>query len=187
MAIVGEDECRSYIRTFMYLNCHTSLSFKYGTLSVAELFAEAVRCGVRKIALTEINNTASYIEMLRLCEESRSLNDKVSADALRYDLEIAVGVEFRHEHELLYVAIAKNNQGFEELNRFLSHHNASAKPFPRRAPRFDHVAIIYTFKSAEPETLLRTNLLELPCLRLTSSRSSKATMSSAASSSCYSR
>ena len=108
----------------MYLNCHTSLSFKCGTLSVPELFAEAVRCGVHKLVLTEINNTASYIEMLRLCEQNRAREDgknKFGEDA--YDLEVALGIEFRAGNELLYVGIARNNNGFEELNRFHSHHN----------------------------------------------------------------
>jgi len=43
----------------MYLNCHTGFSFKYGTLTIKELFDEARRCGVHKLVLTEINNTAS--------------------------------------------------------------------------------------------------------------------------------
>jgi DNA polymerase III alpha subunit len=40
----------------VYLNCHTGLSFKYGTLPSKALFNEAKRCGVHKLALTEINN-----------------------------------------------------------------------------------------------------------------------------------
>ena len=54
----------------MYLNCHTAFSFKYGTLQVHDLFNEARRCDVHKLVLTEINNTSSYIEMLRLCAEN---------------------------------------------------------------------------------------------------------------------
>ena len=50
----------------MYLNTHTAFSFKYGTLTVQQLFDEAKRCGVHKLMLTEINNTASYIELLRV-------------------------------------------------------------------------------------------------------------------------
>jgi DNA-directed DNA polymerase III PolC len=138
----------------MYLNCHTSLSFKYGTLSVTELFAEAVRCGIHKLVLTEINNTASYIEMMRLCEQSAPAQDgknKFGQDA--YDLQIVLGIDFRREREFLYVGIAKNNAGFEELNRFLSHHNATGKALPKRAPVFENVFIVYPFKSVEPDTL----------------------------------
>jgi DNA-directed DNA polymerase III PolC len=144
----------------MYLNCHTSLSFKYGTLSVTELFAEAVRCGIHKLVLTEINNTASYIEMLRLCEQSVPTQDgknKFGKDA--YDLQIVLGIDFRREREFLYVGIAKNNVGFEELNRFLSHHNATGKALPKRAPVFENAFIVYPFKSVEPDTLQENEFL----------------------------
>lgn len=135
----------------MFLNCHTAFSFKYGTLPVESLYQEAKRYGVRKLAITEINNTASYIEMLRYCMEQNADN------ALKGDpfaLEIVVGVEFRKGDELLYITLAKNNEGFEEINRFLSFHNMQRKDFPMRAPRFDHVFVIYPFKQIGPEVLL---------------------------------
>jgi DNA polymerase-3 subunit alpha len=128
----------------MFLNCHTAFSFKYGTLQVQHLFDEAQRCGVHKIVLTEINNTASYIEMLRICNKHKGLG---------YNLDIAVGIEFRRENELYYIAIARNNTGFEEINRFLSRHHIEDKPIPRKAPVFDHAVVIYPFKKIEPEYL----------------------------------
>jgi len=138
----------------MYLNCHTAFSFKYGTLQVNDLFNEARRCGVHKLVLTEINNTASYIEMLRLCAENAAHEcNQTLYGREAYALEIAVGIEFRKQDELLYIAIAKNNAGFEEVNRFLSHHNLENKPLPNRAPHFENVFIIYPFKKVEPESL----------------------------------
>ena len=138
----------------MYINCHTAYSFKYGTMPVQELFDEAKRCGVHKLVLTEINNTASYIEMLRLCEKNRPHeNNRTRFGEEPYILDIAVGVEFRQDHELLYIAIAKNNKGFEALNRFLSFHSREGKPFPPRAPEFPHVIIIYPYPKIEPERL----------------------------------
>jgi DNA-directed DNA polymerase III PolC len=138
----------------MHLNCHTSLSFKYGTLSAEALFNEAKRCGLRKIALTEINNTASYIEMLRLCEQNRTQPDgKNKAGEEPHDLALAVGVEFRRAHELLFVAIARNNHGLEEINRFLSFHSGAGRTIPTKAPAFDDVFIIYPFQKVEPEHL----------------------------------
>lgn len=138
----------------MYLNCHTSLSFKYGTLSVPELFAEAERCGVHKLVITEINNTASYIEMLRLCEERRIVgNGQNKFGGPGFDLEVAVGIEFRRDNQLLYVGIAENNDGLEELNRFLSHHNAVAKPLPDRPNVFNHACIIFPYRKIDPDTL----------------------------------
>ena len=129
----------------MFLNCHTSFSFKFGTLSPQNLFNEARRCGVRKLVLTEINNTSSYIEMVRLCEENKA----------EYELEIALGIEFRKGNKLLYIALAQNNKGFEEINRFLSYHNTENIPLPDRAPELEHAFIIYPlFNAAE---LLRDN------------------------------
>ncbi|HEY8935757.1 MAG TPA: PHP domain-containing protein, partial [Cyclobacteriaceae bacterium] len=78
----------------MYLNCHTWFSFNYGSISPEELFDEAKRCGIHKLIITEINNTSSYVEMLRLCAEKKH----------EYELEIATGIEFRKENHLLYVA-----------------------------------------------------------------------------------
>lgn len=142
----------------MYFNCHTAFSFKYGTLQVDQLFAEAKRCGVHKLVLTEINNTASYIEMLRLCKE-RAPVDGTGLTAFgkeAYELEVALGVEFRKENQLLFIVIAQNNEGFEKINRFLSYHNAKGLPLPERAPEFEKVFVIYPFGKLEPE-LLRPN------------------------------
>ncbi|MGC1241365.1 MAG: DNA polymerase III subunit alpha [Chryseosolibacter sp.] len=138
----------------MYINCHTAYSFKYGTMPVEDLFREAKRCGVHKLILTEINNTASYIEMLRLCERNKPCDNNLTRYGEEaYALEIAVGVEVRRDHELLYIIMAKNNEGFEGINRFLSFHNRDGKPFPRRAPEFQDAFIIYPYPEMEPDHL----------------------------------
>jgi DNA polymerase-3 subunit alpha len=138
----------------MFLNCHTAFSFKYGTLPVDKLFEEARKCGVHKLILTEINNTASYIEMLRLCEERKPSSPLAGEHP--YALEIGVGIEFRDGHELLYIILAQNNNGFEKINRFLSHHNRENKKLSERAPEIEDTFIIYPFGKTEPERL-RTN------------------------------
>ncbi len=145
----------------MYLNCHTGFSFKYGTLPIKTLFEEAKRCGIHKLALTEINNTASYLDLLRICDANRPRENGLTKFGKEsYQLDIAVGVEFRNlpsgqasQNELLYIAIAKNNQGFEAINRFLSFLNREGKPSPSRAPEFDQVFIIYPFGKIEPDQL----------------------------------
>jgi DNA polymerase-3 subunit alpha len=138
----------------MYLNCHTYFSFKYGTLSVERLFNEARRCGVHKLVLTEINNTASYIEMLRMCQEhaanANGLN-KFGGEA--FDLTIIPGIEFRNGHEFRFIGIPRNNTGFEELTRYLSFLNESGKTVPARAPQFSNVFVIYRFQAVSPEEL----------------------------------
>jgi DNA-directed DNA polymerase III PolC len=127
----------------MYFNCHTCYSFKYGVLTPEALFAEAQRCGVHKIILTDINNTSAYIEMQRICRER----------AAEYSLEVSAGIEFRRNHELLYIGLAINNSGFEELNRFLSHYNLKQTPLPSEAPRFDNCIIVYPMGKKAPEAL----------------------------------
>lgn len=149
----AENEQRATAKTTgLLLNCHTGFSFKYGTMPVRELFNEARRCGVRKLVLTEINNTASYMEMLRIC--SKNLPDQTGQTAFGepgYKLEIAVGVEFRKDDALFYIAIAKNNTGFEKINRFLSYQNKESKALPGRAPDFDgDVFVIYPYGTIEP-------------------------------------
>src|SRR5688572_21500420 len=120
----------------MYLNCHTGFSFKYGTLPIEGLFSEAKRCGVHKLVLTEINNTASYMEMLRICSKNREHKDgRTKFGKEPYQLDIVVGIEFRNEDELLYIAIAKNNFGFEQINRLLSHRNREGRVVSPRAPQ----------------------------------------------------
>lgn len=137
----------------MYINCHTGFSFKYGTLPVKSLYEEAKRCNVSKLVLTEINNTASYMEMLRICSKNRQHSVVRESKEKQFELEIAVGVEFRQKNKLLYIAIAKNNKGFEIINRFLSEHNRDGKEFPDQAPVLDDVIVIYPYEKIEVEAL----------------------------------
>jgi DNA polymerase-3 subunit alpha len=122
----------------MFLNCHSYFSFKYGTLSPQALFDEARRNGVQKLVLTDINSTAGHIEMMRICRERQQ----------HYPLELALGIEFRQNHHLLYIGIARNNQGYQELNQYLSHHNRQSLPLLSRAPFFENVFIIYPWGQA---------------------------------------
>lgn len=117
----------------MYLNCHTYFSFKYGTLAPQALFNEARKHGIKKLAVTDINSTAGHIEMLRICQEQRN----------QYHLELVLGIEFWQDEKLLYLGIAGNNHGYQELNRYLSHHNQSGRPLLSRAPEFENAYIIY--------------------------------------------
>ncbi len=135
----------------MYLNCHTFFSFKYGTLSVLQLWEEAKRCGIRKLVLTDINNTSGYIELLRICKERRS----------EYNLRVALGIEFRRDDELLYIGIARNNNGFEQLNGYLSYHNVNDLPLKSKAPALEDVYFIYPFNKNITLTLHQNEYIGL--------------------------
>lgn len=129
----------------MFLNCHTYFSFKYGSLSIRELFDEAKRCGVHKLILTDINNTSAYIEFMRICKERKS----------EYDLKISVGIEFRSGNDLLYVGIAKDNLGFEKLNRYLSYCNSQKAVLKKTAPAIDEAVFIYP--TSNIQSILKEN------------------------------
>ncbi len=100
--------------------------------------------------------------MLRLCAENAPVDGSnlTAYGKEGYSLDIAVGIEFRNlsdnkagENELLFIAIAQNNDGFEKLNRFLSHNNQENKTWISRAPEFENVFIIYPFGKIEPDLL----------------------------------
>ncbi len=90
------------------------------------------------------------MEMLRLASRAAETDVSTGSNEDPYQLDIAVGVEFRANDELLYIIIAKNNSGFECINRYLSFHNREDKPFPARVPEMDDVFIIYPPGKVEP-------------------------------------
>ncbi len=97
----------------MYLNTHSHYSFRYGLLSPGELVNWAKEAGYSSVAMTDINNTAAAMSFIRL--------------AGRAGLRPAVGIDFRRGVEQLYVGLAQNMDGFEQLNHFLSGHLTQEK------------------------------------------------------------
>ncbi len=118
----------------MYLNCHSYYSFKYGTFSEETLLQIAQHHQVPKIALTDINGTSACLNFIRL--------------AARYDIQPVVGIDFRNEKQL-YIGLAKNNNGFEELNHFLSKYRHQHADFPEVADEFHNAFTVYPFKQLE--------------------------------------
>ncbi len=123
----------------MYLNTHSYYSFRYGTIPVRELLEMAQSAGITALALTDINTTAACLDFIRLAPE--------------YDIRPVTGIDFRRGAEQLYVGIARNNEGFRELNDFLSPFLHRREPLPRRAPAFEHAYIIYPWKNLPEGTL----------------------------------
>jgi len=113
----------------MFLNCHTYYSLRYGTLSPKQLVEAAVQRGVKRLALTDINNVSAALEFVRLCEKA--------------GIKPIVGIEFRQEQELRYIGLAKNLRGFAELNYLLTQHSRSGKPLPVVPPKMKNAYIIY--------------------------------------------
>ena len=116
----------------MYLNNHSYYSLRFGTISEIELLEIAQQNGCTQLALTDINNTSGCLNFIRKAPE--------------YGIIPIVGVDFRNEAEQCYVCLAKNNDGFLELNNFLSEHVHLKKSFPEKAPLFTNCFIIYPFE-----------------------------------------
>jgi DNA polymerase-3 subunit alpha len=93
----------------------------------------AKACGVTTLALTDINNSTGIIDFVKTCREN--------------GIRPVAGIEFRREEKLLYTGLARNNEGFRELNEFLSVHTVNGIPLPDEAPEFENVAIVYPFTS----------------------------------------
>ena len=112
------------------LNCHSYYSLRYGTLSIEKLVDEAVRCGVQALALTDINNSTGIMEFIKVCTDK--------------GIKPIAGIEFRRDDELLYVGLARNNEGFRELNDFLSRHNLRKQPLPDIPENLENVSWIFS-------------------------------------------
>lgn len=116
----------------MYLNCHTYYSLRYGTFSEIDLLELAKESKIDTLALTDINNTSACLNFIR--------------KAKAFNIKPVVGIDFRNGSKQLYVGLAKNNEGFKELNTFLSYHSEEKKPLPEIAPAFNNCYIIYPFE-----------------------------------------
>jgi len=112
-------------------------------MSPEELLAEAQSKGNTHLAVADINNTSASHDLLRL--------------APKYGQQVSLGVDFRHGASQQFVALAKNNAGFTEINAYLSQFLTSEKrPIPPRAPEFQHVVVVYPFEK-EVDFVFREN------------------------------
>ncbi len=123
----------------MYLNCHTYFSLHYGTLSPGQLVEAAAAMGIDSLALTDINNTSAVFDFIAACR--------------KHQIHPVVGLEFRNGSETLYIALARNNAGFEQINRFFSGYKHRNEAFPNRMPPGKDIHVIYPAGSRDPATL----------------------------------
>ncbi|KPK81558.1 MAG: DNA polymerase III subunit alpha [Bacteroides sp. SM23_62_1] len=129
----------------MYLNTHSYYSLRYGTMPVEKIVDEAKRHGISALALTDINNTMGVMDFIKACSEN--------------DIKPIAGIEFRNENTYLYTALARNNEGFLELNDFLTVVNKRKEPPPPDPPPFRHTYIVYPFGTKKPSQLLDNELV----------------------------
>ena len=145
------------------LNNHSCYSLKYGMVDPEELVQWGANSGYDRIALTDINNTSGVLNFVRYSKE----NGRTPV----------IGVDFRNGISCCYVVLAKNNDGFREINDFLSRHTHEEKPFPSLAPFFKNCLVIYPW-GKEPDQLTENEFVgvavhQLNRFRLNPSRESE--------------
>ena len=118
----------------MYINCHSYYSLRYGTFSEVALLQLAVDSNVACIALTDINNTSACMNFVQ--------------QAKKQNIKPIIGVDFRNGNTQQFVALAKNNHGFENINRYLSSFLESKTTIPEKPKSLEEVFIIYPFEKA---------------------------------------
>lgn len=122
----------------MYLNCHTQYSLRYGTISISELVQQAKLADINALAITDINNTTGVYDFIQDCRE--------------LDIKPIVGIDFRTGNHQHFVALAKNREGFRQMNEYLSSIHISGVKLGERAPEWNDCIVIYPFR-LEPKNL----------------------------------
>lgn len=126
----------------MLLNLHSYYSLRYGTMSLATLIENLRAYGYDTAVLTDINNSSATLDFIKQCREAGIIG--------------LAGMEFRNDNQLLYVGIAKNEQGFKELNDLMTFANRTKSALPNIAPEFRNVFVVYPFGTVK-ETELKDN------------------------------
>src|SRR5689334_7622989 len=131
----------------MYLNCKTWFSFLYGTFKTEELVQAAVEVGATTLALTNINSTCDIWDFVDFCNQ--------------HSIKPVAGVEIRNDSTFMYILLAKNNNGFQLINRFISEHRHTKADFPARPQFIEDVLVIYMFNLLQPEELAGNELISV--------------------------
>jgi DNA-directed DNA polymerase III PolC len=104
-----------------------------------ELLLEAQQNGIEKFALTDINNTSGCLTFVR--------------EAPKFNISPVLGIDFRNGVQQQFIGIARNNEGFYELNQFLSKHLHTEEKIPTIAPAFQNAFVIYPFSNVPDKKL----------------------------------
>jgi DNA polymerase-3 subunit alpha len=100
-------------------------------MSPETLVEQAKALGLEALGLTDINNSTGVLDFVKICREA--------------GIRPMAGIEFRDGDDLLYTCLAMNNEGFREINAFLSTHNLEGTPLPHRPPTLPNAWVIYPF------------------------------------------
>lgn len=143
----------------MHLNCHTYYSLKYGTLSPDQLADAAQAYGLTTLVLSDINNTSCAYQFVKACEK-RNIKALLGIEFRRSQKETTINDDVNvfsiKDSKFVYLGIARNNEGWRELNAHLTKYSLENTPLPEIAPTFENAYIIYR-KLPKPIDQLNTN------------------------------
>ncbi len=128
-------------------------SLCYGTMPIQDLVGRAAALGYQTLPLTDINTTMGAADFVAECR--------------RKGIKPVMGVEVRNGNELMYWALARNNAGFAEINRFLTQHNLNKQPYPTVAPEWENTYVLYPFGKRKPAQLKENEFLGVRFSQLT--------------------
>ena len=126
----------------MFVNVHSYYSLRYGTIKPKDLLELAEELDIPCLALTDINTTSACLDFVRL--------------APQHHIRPVLGVDFRNRAQQQFVILAQNNEGFMQINNYLSSFLYAGEKIPGRAKQLPHTFVIYPF-AVFTETSLSEN------------------------------
>ncbi len=123
----------------MFQNFHTYHSLHYGTLSIEQIIELIKLYGYESAAITDINNSTGVLDFVK--------------HAFETGIRPIVGMDFRNEDERFFTCIAKNNDGFREINELQTKRSLEGLELSFDAPDFDNVYVIYPFEQKKRKGL----------------------------------
>ncbi len=130
----------------MHINCHTYYSLRYGTIKPEQLLILAAEKGLQTVALTDINNTSACLDFVRLSS--------------KHNIKPVLGVDFRNGAQQKFILLARNNEGFQKINSYLSVflHDKTLET-PNQSKYIEDSFVIYPFENGKDYTLKENEYL----------------------------
>lgn len=117
--------CKPYFCAMLF-TCHTYYSLRYGVHSPQRLAATLRARGVDTLILSDIHNTSALSEFWHAC--------------MQHDIIPLAGMAFSHDKngDISWFALAKNNEGFREINDYYSHYSLQRSSIPAAVASFQN-------------------------------------------------
>ena len=142
------------------MRVHSCFSLGYGILKPEELVQWAQQNGYAQLLLTDINHTGSGLSFVRAAQQQ--------------GIKPLLGLELRNGLQHIATIIAQNNQGFQELNSYLTQQLLGKKSFALPLPFFSNCWVWYPleqhplalcaheFIAVQPQQILKWQRQDLP-------------------------